>query len=82
MKELTNRQLSEFINSFGYNDKGSNYLFENFANEVLNRKIRNFNEEEFKRIYSVFKSNNIKDKILCAILNRAKIKIHPYLKIE
>ena len=41
-------QISILIYSFGFNDKGSNYLFENLANEILNRKMKSFVPYEFK----------------------------------
>ena len=75
LNNFTNNQVAIFVNSFGLSDRGSNYLFERFTNEILNRKIGSFTKEEFVMIYHGFKQNNIKDKLLWAILNRANIEL-------
>lgn len=75
LSSFTNNQLASFVHSFGTCDRGSNYLFENFTNEILNRKIGSFTKEEYVMIYVGFKQNNIKDKLLWAILNRANIEL-------
>jgi hypothetical protein len=82
IKEFSNKQISILIYSFGLNDKGSNYLFENFANEILDRKMKNFDQDEFYYFYMGFKMNNYKDKLLWAILDRAHKEIHPNLNLQ
>jgi len=76
IKIMNNNQLSNCIYSFGTNDKGSNHLFNIFSDEVLDRKIRNFDEEEFKKIYLGFKSNKIRNKLLWNILDKAKLELN------
>jgi hypothetical protein len=74
VNRFTNNQLAKVIYSYAMNDKGSNYLFNLLAKEVLDRKIRSFKHEEFFLIYEGFKTNKIKDKLLWAILERSKIE--------
>jgi hypothetical protein len=74
INNFTNYQLAMILHSFAINDKGSNRLFNIFAKEVLDRKIRSFTKVEFFYIYDGFKRNNIKDKLLWAIMDRAKIE--------
>lgn len=82
IKEFSNQQISILIYSFGFNDKGSNYLFENLANEILNRKMKSFNQDEFYYFYMGLKMNKYKDKLLWAILDRAHKELHPDLNLE
>jgi hypothetical protein len=81
LNSISNYQLSSLIYHFAISDSGSNHLFNTLADEVLNRGIRKFKEHEFVLIFNGFKYNRIKDKVLWAFLNRAKLELHPNLEI-
>lgn len=81
LHKFNNNQLARIIYSFAYAEKGSNYLFKLLVKEVLDRKIRNFNEEEFIMIYNGFKIYNIKDKLLNAMLEKAKEELFSHLNL-
>ena len=81
LNSISNNQLSSLIYHFAISDSGSNHMFNTLADEILNRGIRNFKEAGFVFIYNGFKYNRIKNKLLWAFLNRAKLELHPNLEI-
>jgi len=82
LSSISNNQLSSLIYHFAISDSASNHLFNTLADEILNRGIRNFKEAEFVLIYNGFKYNRIKNKLLWAFLNRAKLELHPTLEFR
>lgn len=80
LQTISNNRLASIIYHFAVSDSGSNHIFNILAEEILNRGIRNFKEAEFRLIYDGFKYNRIKDKMLWAFLNRAKLELYPNME--
>jgi hypothetical protein len=77
IKILTNNELAISIYSFGHVMQGSDYIFTQLSQEVLNRGVRKFSQDEFVMIYNGMKNSRIKDKLLWAILDKGRETIFP-----
>jgi hypothetical protein len=80
LKTLSNLELSIVAYSFGYAHQGSGYLYTQLSNEILDRDITSFSRDEFIMIYNGLKNGGIKDKLLWAILDKAKVELYPDIK--
>jgi hypothetical protein len=81
IRSFSNKELAIVTYSFGHVRQGSDHIFTLLGREVLDRGIRNFSENEFIMIYNGLKNSGIRDKLLWAILNKAK-EIFPDIQEE
>jgi hypothetical protein len=71
-KSYNNYELAKLIYSFSFAEKGSDYLYNSIAKELMLRKISNLTEKEFILIYNAYTTVKIDDKIFNLLLEKAR----------
>lgn len=71
-KTYDNYELAKIIYSFSFAEKGSDYLYNSIAKELMVRKLSNFSEKEFILIYNAYTHVKINDKIFNLLLEKVR----------
>jgi hypothetical protein len=79
IKLMTNKEIAIATYSFGHVGQGSNYIYTSLAKAVMDKGIRTFTEDEFIMLYNGFKNSRVRDKMLWAILERARKELYLHL---